>query len=477
MMDNLCAAANHVVIKIILGLIAISLVLTEARYYFIGSNEDYAAKINGQQISHAQLDQAVQNVLNLQQNSMGEQVKLAAEGYMHQMRQQVLSNLINETLLDQYAEKLGLTISDEQIKQAIFALPAFITNNKFDNKKFQAQLNKLGLTPAQYATLIGKQLLTQQLIQGIGRTGFLLPDEINRLLAIVVQTRDVRLATFNIALLAAKQSTSQAEIQTSYNLHKNQYLSPEVFRVSYILMDAKDKLSDINTVSKKMLASEKIAAAGGIKLNQTGWFSRDNVPVELNYDTVKKVLFDGSLWKKNWIGSNSTIITVEGNRAFIICIAEHKQESFQPLDAVRAQLEQELKRQKAFEQAQVDASKMLVALNKGKVDAAALNVREAGMSFSLPQHFDSFDQESSLAQAVFMLPKPVQGQSSYGLANDKQGNLVLIALDSVKPRQLNDQQHKLFVEQLNQGMISLTFEALLKNLRSTGKIKIGTIAS
>ncbi|MBT9432533.1 peptidylprolyl isomerase [Candidatus Sodalis endolongispinus] len=623
MMDNLRAAANHVVLKIILGLIAVSFVLTGVGNYLIGGDGDYAAKVNGQQISRAQLEQAVQNERNRQQESMGEQFsQLAAnEGYMRQMRQQVLSQLIDETLLDQYADKLGLAIGDDQIKQAIFAIPAFRTEDKFDNAKFRSLIGNMGLSPDQYAALMRKQLLTQQLIHGIGGTGFLLPAETDRLLAVAVQTREARLATLAIAALAEKQTASDDEIQASYGAHKNQYLSPEAFKVSYIPMEAEameaktsvdeqeiqawydkhhdqftvpgrkrysiiqsksendandwlkqlqegadfaslakahstdvvsaknggdigwmsdsdtldelkqanlsekgqlsgvlkssvgfliillddmqpaqvsplsavhdavaakvkqekdidayyalqQKVSDAASNDNETLASAETAA--GIKAQQTDWFSHDDVPAALNYDAVKQVLFQESLLGSNGApGSNSDVITVDGNRAFVIRIAEHRPERVQPLEDVRARVEQEVKRQKALEQARVDAEKALVALKQGKGTEA---LQAAGLSFSAPQQFDSANQGDPLAQTVFTLPQPPQGKSSYGMASNAQGDIVLIALDSVTPRPLDEQQRKQFVDQLNQGMTGVTFDALLTNLRAEAKIKTGAAA-
>ncbi|BAE73950.1 Peptidyl-prolyl cis-trans isomerase D [Sodalis glossinidius str. 'morsitans'] len=614
MMDNLRAAANHVVLKIILGLIAFSFVLTGVGNYLIGGDGDYAAKVNGQQISRSQLEQAVQNERNRQQEAMGEQFsQLAAnEGYM---RQQVLSQLIDETLLDQYADKLGLAISDDQIKQAIFAILAFRTEDKFDNAKFRSLIGNMGLSPDQYATLMRKQLLTQQLIQGIGGTGFLLPAETDRLLEVAVQTREARLAMFAIAALAAKQTASDDEIQASYNAYKNQYLSPEAFKVSYIPMDAEtmqtkttvdeqeiqawydqhhdqftvpgrkrysiiqsksendandwlkqlqqgadfaslakahstdvvsaknggdigwmsdsdtlDELKQANLSQKGQLSGvikssvgfliirlddmqpaqvsplsavhDEVAAkvkqekaidayyalqqkvsdaasndnetlasaetAAGIKAQQTDWFSHDDVPAALNYDAVKQVLFQGSL-----LGSNSDVITVDGNRSFVIRIAEHRPERVQPLEDVRARVEQEVKRQKALEQARVDAEKALVALKQDKGTEA---LQAAGLSFSAPQQFDSANQGDPLAQTVFTLPQPPHGKSSYGMASNAQGDIVLIALDSVTPRTLEEQQRKQFVDQLNQGMTGVAFDALLENLRAEAKIKMGAAA-
>ena len=73
MMDNLRAASNHVVLKIILGLIILSFVLTGVGNYLIGGNNDYAARVNGQEISRGQLEQAFNSERNRQQQMLGDQ--------------------------------------------------------------------------------------------------------------------------------------------------------------------------------------------------------------------------------------------------------------------------------------------------------------------------------------------------------------------------------------------------------------------
>lgn len=86
---------------------------------------------------------------------------------MKTLRQQVLNRLIDEALLDQYARELKLGISDEQVKQAIFATPAFQVDGKFDNSRYNGILNQMGMTADQYAQALRNQLTTQQLINGV----------------------------------------------------------------------------------------------------------------------------------------------------------------------------------------------------------------------------------------------------------------------------------------------------------------------
>ncbi|MCG8155597.1 peptidylprolyl isomerase [Brenneria goodwinii] len=622
MMDNLRAAANNVVLKIILALIIASFVLTGVGDYLIGGSGNYAAKVNGQEISSAQLEQAVQNERNRQQSALGENFSLLAgnEGYMQQLRRQALSQLIDEVLLDQYADKLGLNISDEQIKQAIFEVPAFQTNNRFDNDKYLAQVRRLGLTPDRYAELLRKQLTSQQLIRGLGDTAFILPQEIDNLVKFAAQDRIIRSATIDIDAIAKTQTASDEEIQSYYDQNKSHFIAPEAFKVSYITLDAAslmdkivvddaaiadfyeknkndytqperkkfsviqvktdadaqsvldalkqgadfaalakekstdlisrrnggdlgwmddnstvDELKQANLTEKGQVSSaikssvgyliarlddiqppqvkplsevrDEIAAkvkhekaldeyfalqqkvseaasndneslasaeeAAGVKATQTDWFTREQVPAALNFQPVTQAIFDGALLGENGSqGSNSDVINVDGDRAFVIRITEHKAESTRPLDQVREQVAQTVKRQKADQQARVDAEKILAELKQGKDEA----LKAANLSFGEPKTLSSLSQGDVMAEAIFALPHPANDKPSYGITQDQAGNVVLVALDSVTPHQLNDQQKEQFASQIQQSTMGSLFDALLISLRSEAKIKLGAAA-
>ena len=617
MMDNLRTAANSLVIKIIFGIIIVSFILTGVSGYLIGGSANYAAKVNGQEISRGQFENAVASERNRQQQQLGEQFSVLAanEGYMKQMRQQVLSRMIDEALMDQYAKHLGLGISDEQIKQAIFKEPAFQNNGKFDNARYTAIIGNMGMTADQYAQALRNQLTTQQLINAVVGTDFMLAGETDELAALVSQQRVVREATIDVNALAAKQEVSEQEINSSYEQNKNNYIAPEQFKVSYIMLDAasqnvevadtdiqayydqhqdeftqpqrnrysviqtkteaeakavldelskggdfaalakeksadiisarnggdmgwlepgttpdelknaglKDKgqlsgvikssvgflvvrLDDIQPAQTKPLAEVKDAIAtkvkqekavdayyalqqkvsdaasndneslasaekvAGVKVVETGWFGHDNLPAELNFKPVSDAIFNGGLVGANGApGMNSDIITVDGDRAFVIRIAEHKAEAIKPLTEVREQVIAQVKHQKAEQQAKLDADKLLNALKLGKGDEA---MKAAGLSFGEAKTLTRTGQDP-ISQAAFNLPLPAKDKPAYGVANDMQGNVVLLALDQVKPGDMPAEQKKAMVQGITQNNAQITFEALMTNLRKEAKIKMG----
>ena len=142
------------------------------------------------------------------------------------------------------------------------------------------------------------------------------------------------------------------------------------------------KVNDAATSDNESLASAEEVA--GTKAQQTGWFTRDTVPAEINFKPVVQAIFDGRLVGENGsAGSNSEVITVDGDRAFVIRIDGHKPEGIEPFDQVRDQISELVKRQKAEQQARVDGEKILTALKQGKGDlrSGASTERPAGLWF------------------------------------------------------------------------------------------------
>ncbi|TQI79219.1 peptidyl-prolyl cis-trans isomerase D [Serratia fonticola] len=619
MMDNLRAAANHVVLKIILGLIILSFVLTGVVSYQ-GSAGDYAAKVNGQVIERAQLEQAFQSERSRMQQQLGDQFSELAgnEGYMQQLRHQVLSQMIDRTLLDQYAKKLGLNVSDEQVKDAIRKEPYFQTDGQFDNAKYLDLISRLGYSAENYAQSMRQQLINQQVIQGFGSSDIIPPSEAQAMVALMLQERDVRLATIDLKAMLAKQSVTDDELKAFYEQNKNSFIAPELVKVSYIPLDAaamqdkvtvseadisayydqhqsnygqperkkfsiiqlkteaeaktvleelkkganfatlaKEKSTDIissrnggemdwmepdttadelkqaNLTEKGQLSdvvkssvgylivrlddikpalmkplsevhdaiakqvkqekavdafyalqqkvseaatsdNESLASAeeaAGIKAANTDWFTRDNVPAALNFKPVVQSIFDGSLIGENGApGSNSDVITVDGDRAFVVRVVGHQPEGVEPFDKVKDRVTQMVKHNKALQEAKLQGEKLLVELKQGKGDEA---MKAAGLSFGSVQKMARTPEDSQLVNAVFSLPHPQEGKAVYGMSQDPQDNVVLIALDAVRPGTLPADEMKTFVSKMEQGATSVTFDSLLANLRKQASIKMG----
>ena len=101
-------------------------------------------------------------------------------------------------------------------------------------------------------------------------------------------------------------------------------------------------------------------------------------------------------------------------------------------------------------------------------------MKAAGLTFSASKTLSRAGQDP-LSQAAFALPLPQKDKPSYGIGNDMQGNVVLLALDEVKAGEMPEAQKKAMVQGITQNNAQIAFEAMMNNLRKSAKIKLGDI--
>ncbi|WWO99739.1 MAG: peptidylprolyl isomerase [Candidatus Dasytiphilus stammeri] len=241
---------NHIVVKIVLGIILSMMVITAiGNYRGFYPKKDYIITINGQKISRLQFEES----LNLASQLLGQEFAkiITNENAMQQFRNLILQNIIDEVLLQQYVKKLRININDEQIKPFILNQRDFMINGKFNNVKYRNVLKIMGITGKQYAEALRKQLAVQELLSTIVKTDFLLPKEVNTLTRLVFQKRLVRKAVIDIKSMAAKTPISEDEINNFYQKHLNYFMLPEQFRISYLKLDT-------NKISKPYVSEFEI---------------------------------------------------------------------------------------------------------------------------------------------------------------------------------------------------------------------------
>ncbi|WWP00686.1 MAG: peptidylprolyl isomerase [Candidatus Dasytiphilus stammeri] len=240
MMEKLRAASNSFGIKILLGFIILIIAITGIGNYLGKRKNDYAVMVNNHIISSVQFEQALTLTLLREQQVLGEQFTELAnnDNYMRQLRQQVLHQLIDEVLLQQYVHNLRMDIDDEQIKEVIFQQPEFMIDEQFNFDRYRNFLHHIGLTSQQYAETLRKKLTVSQLLNAIANTEFILPSEKEVLTSLIKQERVIHKAVINVSALAQRQLVSEPEIKNYYKQHSNFFMLPEQFRVSYLNLDA-----------------------------------------------------------------------------------------------------------------------------------------------------------------------------------------------------------------------------------------------
>ncbi|HCH01874.1 MAG TPA: peptidylprolyl isomerase [Vibrio sp.] len=252
MMDRLREGVNGIAVKIILVLIILSFVFAGVGSYLVGGGSTTAAKVGNTTIDRGAFEQAYQNERNRMQSQMGEYFStlMADQQYVQTFRKSVLDRMINDVLLEQYAQSLGLRVSDDQVSQLILTMPQFQTNGQFDQEIYAATLRRAGFSADSFAEYLRKDLLKNQVISAVQNSEFTLDNEVEQQSQLLTQTRDIQTITLNVGEFANKAQVTDEELQSYYKTHSENFERPEQMKVAYVELSAEQLKKSIQVTDE-----------------------------------------------------------------------------------------------------------------------------------------------------------------------------------------------------------------------------------
>jgi peptidyl-prolyl cis-trans isomerase D len=222
--------------KILFGLMVFVFSFFGIEGYFQARNETWVAKVDGHEISQQDFTNALNGARQRQLAQPGNTMD-PSEFEKPAFKQKVLDQLINQQLLVNLNDKLGVVVPDSTLRAVIAQTPQFQVDGHFDSNAYLAMLSASGKTPQQYEDEERTRLGQYQLVQPIVNTAFATNAEVDTYLKLRLQTRD-----FHYVELpqppAPDTQVSDAEIAAWYKAHSKDFMTPEQVSVHYIELDA-----------------------------------------------------------------------------------------------------------------------------------------------------------------------------------------------------------------------------------------------
>jgi len=415
-----------------LGLVCVAFVLFYIPDFLRGSGADAAssdtvAKVEGRDITSGEFRRTYQAQLQAYRSAYGNNM---SEQLLKQLGidQQILQQMVDERAALAEAERLGISISDEEVRQRILAMPAFQDNGAFIGETRYQQLLRMQrppLTPSEFEDNVRRGLAVEKLRASL--TDWLsVPDaELEReyhrrndkvKLAVVSFTADsfrtqvnatdaeiasyfdahkndfkipekrkIRYLLIDIDGLRAKVVVPPADIEHEYNNNSEQYTTPEQVRASHILLktEGKDEAS-VKTKAEELLKQARGGAdfADLAKKNSEDEASAKNGG-DLDYFGKGRMVpeFDAAVFAMQPGQISDLVKTQYGYH--IIKLVDRKAATTRQLAEVRQQLTDQLAYQRAQAQAADLAQKLEKQIKKpADLDSAAksqgLTVQESG---------------------------------------------------------------------------------------------------
>lgn len=256
MLEKIREGSTGPVAKIILAIIALSFIFAGVGGYINSSPDTAVAEVNGEEIQLSTFEQAFQSERSRMEAQLGEAfVQLSSSPeYLSTFRESVLTRLVNDKLLEQKTQELGIRVSDTELRDTILNMNEFSVAGQFNNDRYQAILIQAGFTPEEFRAYMRNQLARQQFSSGLVNSEFALDSEATQFLSIQNETRNARYFEFETTSFVEAQTASEDEISEYYQANIDQFDTEEKVAVQYIEVKVEDFLSGIDVAEEAILA-------------------------------------------------------------------------------------------------------------------------------------------------------------------------------------------------------------------------------
>jgi peptidyl-prolyl cis-trans isomerase D len=169
------------------------------------------------------------------------------------LKQKIVDSLIDKILILQEAKRLGFSIPDEELREAIESVPAFQFNGQFDRRNYERSLRLNRMTPDEFEQSQRENLLISKVVSLIKANEGKVSDE-EVLDAYLFENERVDLTFLKIAPDSFKSqvNANDIEIKDYYEKHREEFRIPAFAQIQYLFFRPSDFESKIQVSSDEI---------------------------------------------------------------------------------------------------------------------------------------------------------------------------------------------------------------------------------
>jgi len=202
---------------------------------FSDGSTSKVAEVDGRGITQAEWDAAHQrNIERFRQQMPTADMKLLDSPAV---RGETLDSLVRERVLLAAADHMHLGVSDERLQRVFATDPQFAALRNPDGSVNRDLLMAQGMSSEMFAQSLRQDLAMRQVMQGIGTTVVAPKAVVDPSLDALLQRRQVQFRRFDAQAFRSKVNPSDADIEAFYKANEALFRAPEQARIEYVLLD------------------------------------------------------------------------------------------------------------------------------------------------------------------------------------------------------------------------------------------------
>jgi peptidyl-prolyl cis-trans isomerase D len=249
MLDLLRKKAQSPLIQGIILIIVLVFVFWGVGSSYRGSRNSVAT-VNDEAIPYEAFQKAYEQLANRYRDQFGGNIP---KGLLESLdlEGQTIEQLIQQTLLRQGAEEMGIIVSNLEVQQAVEKMEAFKTNGVFNVQQYKNIISSSGMTPASFEATMRTDLLAGKVLAHLSRFAKLTPLEVNEQFGLDNEEINIEYTSFAAADFKDRVEAGEEELQAFYEENKNNYMTDPQIKLDFILFP-------LDTDKKPEISSEEV---------------------------------------------------------------------------------------------------------------------------------------------------------------------------------------------------------------------------
>ena len=216
---------------LIVGLITIPFALFGIQDYASRSANNSIATVNGEDIDINIYYQE----LNSQQRNLQQQLGAAyTQEIDNVLKQTLIDSLINEKLVENYADSLDIVTLDDEVRSVIEMNQAFLVDGVFSQDRYTQLLRLNSYSPAGYELAQSKALNREQIKINLNGSAFMSSAQTEQLNDLASQQRDVSYIAIQTENFEDEVSVTQSQISDYFNDNRSSFVEGRKVKVDFV---------------------------------------------------------------------------------------------------------------------------------------------------------------------------------------------------------------------------------------------------
>ncbi len=208
------------------------------------SRSQEAAEVNGAVIPMTEFVRQYNELVKRYQEKTGGEVTPEMIKSLR-LKEMALSQLVEEALLLQAGQRLGLEVTTAELRHQIQSYPFFQQDGKFDEKRYFALLSRHHLNPQGFEAQERQQLLLRKVIEEVTSFAKVSDAELQEFFRMAKEEVNVNYLAVSPEKFLARQPPPDDAVARYYQENEADFRLPDRSRVNYLIFRTKDYLNRV----------------------------------------------------------------------------------------------------------------------------------------------------------------------------------------------------------------------------------------